>query len=56
MYFCPKCGNIIEKESRFCGRCGNEFPSKICPKCNYQSYLNDYCINDISELLKILKN
>lgn len=45
MYICRNCGNVIEKESRFCGRCGNEFPSKICPKCNYQSYFNDYCIN-----------
>ena len=45
MYICPYCGNFLEKESRFCGKCGNEFQPKICPKCNYQSYFNEYCIN-----------
>lgn len=45
MYLCPYCGNFIDKESKFCGKCGNKFHPKICPKCNYQSYFNNYCIN-----------
>jgi len=42
---CPECGNMVDIEDRFCGKCGVEQVRQVlCPECGAKAEQNDsYC-------------
>ncbi|WP_298519923.1 M48 family metallopeptidase [uncultured Methanobrevibacter sp.] len=44
---CPKCGAVIDSDSKFCTNCGTKFENELkCPKCGFEVGAGDaFCMN-----------
>lgn len=41
-FFCENCGSEVDKNAKFCDKCGRFFASVRCPSCGYTGSNNEF--------------